>query len=370
MENAGRDVISVSAATTNFAAYSSVARYCRDIGIDLIRANWRAQGAFLLVSSAVLVARLLLMPGSAGVMLQTLHLSLQPFVAASTLAICGYLFFKTLETRSLSDSFTYLWSDVFTWRNATTAIPAFVMVGATMNCFTMFKSNIPDFQPYELDIVFAPIDRMLHFGVDPWRITEYLIGYGSITKLLDTIYYLWFFAVFISVTVCIGTPANPKFRHRFLLGYVLSWSVLGIACAMALSSAGPIYFDRIYGAPSEFTPLIENLGRVSADFGLTTMFVREALWLDYTMDIEGTISGISAMPSVHNAMCVLLFLAARHIDRRLAAAAAIFALLIFTGSVHLGWHYAIDAYISLFGVLVIWKVAGFLTNKSEAATVG
>ena len=100
------------------------------------------------------------------------------------------------------------------------------------------------------------------------------------------------------------------------------------------------------------------------------MFVREALWLDYKMVFEGTISGISAMPSLHNAMCVLLFLAARNIDRRLAAAAAIFALLIFIGSVHLGWHYAIDAYISLFGVLVIWKLAGFLTSKSESATVG
>ena len=74
-----------------------------------------------------------------------------------------------------------------------------------------------------------------------------LIGYGSITKLLDTIYYLWFFAVYISVTVCIGTPANPEFRHRFLLSFVLIWSMLGIACATALSSAGPIYFDRIYG---------------------------------------------------------------------------------------------------------------------------
>ena len=146
--------------------------------------------------------------------------------------------------------------------------------------------------------------------------------------------------------------------------------MLGIACAMALSSAGPIYFDRIYGGPSAFSALIENLGHVSAEFGLTTMFVREALWLDYTMDIEGTISGISAMPSLHNAMCVLLFLAARHIDRGLSIAAAIFALLIFIGSVHLGWHYAIDAYISLFGVLVIWKVAGFLTKKSEAAMVG
>ena len=362
MENPWQSDLSarVDASTT---PYASAARYWGDIAVNVVRANWRAQGAFLLVAATIVAARLLLMPSTAGAMLQTLHLSLKPFVAGSALAICGYLFFKTLETRSLSNSFAYLWSDVFTLRNTVTAIPAFFMVAATMNCFTMFKSNIPEFRPYELDVIFAHIDRALHFGVDPWRITEYAIGYGSITKLLDTIYYLWFFAVYISVTVCIGTPANPEFRHRFLLSFVLIWSILGIACATALSSAGPIYFDRIYGGPSAFSALIKKLTHVTAEYDLTTMIVREALWLDYKTGVEGTISGISAMPSLHNAMCVLLVLAARNVDRGLSIAAAIFALLIFIGSVHLGWHYAIDAYVSLAGVLVIWKLAGFLTRK-------
>ena len=128
-------------------------------------------------------------------MLQTLHLSLKPFVAGSALAICGYLFFKTLETRSLSNSFAYLWSDVFTLRNTVTAIPAFLMVRGDHELLYDVQVQHPGVPALRVGRRFRSIDRVLHFGVDPWRITEYLIGYGSITKLLDTIYYLWFFAV-------------------------------------------------------------------------------------------------------------------------------------------------------------------------------
>jgi PAP2 superfamily len=343
------------------AASRATPRFASVVGF--LRANWRAQNAFLLVSSSVVIARLLLLPWSAQTMLQTLPLSLWPFAAAAALAICGYLIFKTFETRSLTESFSYLWSDVFTWRNATTAVPAFVMAGMFMNCFTFFKSNIPESRPYELDVFFSQIDRTLHLGIDPWRLTEYLLGYGSATEFLDEVYYLWFFAVYVSITICIGSPPKSALRHRFMLSYVLVWGVLGVVCATALSSVGPIYFDRIYGAPSAFSGLIQNLARVSAEAGLTTMQVRETLWLAYATDNSSTISGISAMPSIHNAMCVLLFLAARHIDRRLAAATAGFAILIFLGSVHLGWHYAIDAYVSLASVIVLWKLAGYLSKE-------
>lgn len=29
------------------------------------------------------------------------------------------------------------------------------------------------------------------------------------------------------------------------------------------------------------------------------------------------------------------------------------------GSVHLGWHYAIDGYVSILAVIVIWKAVGW-----------
>jgi hypothetical protein len=37
-----------------------------------------------------------------------------------------------------------------------------------------------------------------------------------------------------------------------------------------------------------------------------------------------------------------------------------YAVIIFIGSVHLGWHYAIDGYLGIAGTWLIWKFAGFV----------
>ena len=48
-----------------------------------------------------------------------------------------------------------------------------------------------------------------------------------------------------------------------------------------------------------------------------------------------------------------------------------FAAAIFVGSVHLGWHYAIDAYVSMIAVPAIWKFAGWATaHRGTALAVG
>ncbi|AWC23863.1 hypothetical protein CO731_03336 [Aminobacter sp. MSH1] len=332
---------------------------------DFLKANWRAQGVFLLAAALVVVARFELLPDPATVIAMTWFQSLATFVASWAIALSCYLVFETVRTRSLSASFSYLWSEIFTWKNAAVAVPAVVAMSMVMNSYSDFKSNIAVFHPYQLDVVFQEVDRLLHFGVQPWVLIERVIGYGSATAILDKIYYLWFFAVFVPTAVLIGMPDRFGIRHQFLLSYVFVWGILGIVCATALSSVGPIYYDRVYGGPSPFTDLVQKLEQADSAWGLTTMQVREGLWGAYVNDAATIVSGISAMPSIHNAMCVLLFLAARHVNRWLAAAAAVFGLTIFVGSIHLGWHYAIDAYVSAIGVVLLWKLAGYLTG-SEA----
>ncbi|GAA4114618.1 hypothetical protein GCM10023067_15840 [Aminobacter aganoensis] len=238
-----------------------------------------------------------------------------------------------------------------------------------MNSFSHFKSNIPELNPYYLDIVLAYVDRSIHFGIDPWQVSGYVFKYGVATFILDKIYYLWFFAIYIPTAIVIGMPDRFGIRHQFLLSYVFVWGILGIVGATAMSSVGPIYYDRVYGGPSPFTDLVLNLEHVDSAWSLTTMQVREVLWGAYVNDAATVISGISAMPSIHNAMCVLLFLAARHVNRWLAVAAAVFGLTIFVGSIHLGWHYAIDAYVSAIGVILLWKLAGYLTGDAAMRCV-
>ena len=65
---------------------------------------------------------------------------------------------------------------------------------------------------------------------------------------------------------------------------------------------------------------------------------------------------------MHVAMAALIAIAAWKVSRRLGALAWAFALLILVGSVQLGWHYAVDGYLSLLLVPPIWLLAGWISR--------
>ena len=353
--------ISGSASATE-AVNGRLARAGRQ-ALVLLRHNMHAQGVFLTIAAAFVLVRFVLLEDAPEVLASTIARSLWTPVAAWALALCGYLVVSTARSRSISGSFDYLWRDVFTWRNAATALPAAIAFALMMNTFSHFKANITDFNAYDLDPVLAQWDRALHFGVDPWRVTEAMLGHGWAVKAIDVSYYLWFFVIFTAAGIAMGMPASSALRHRFLVAFALVWIVLGVLVATALASVGPIYYDSVYGGPSAFTELLGDLRRADAAWDLKTMAVREMLWSSYVDDRTSIVSGISAMPSIHNAVCILLVLAALRVSRPLALAAAAFALLIFVGSIHLGWHYAVDGYASALAVPILWIVAGWLTGS-------
>ncbi len=324
--------------------------------------NMRMQGYFLAVVGIVVLARLYLIENSAALLRSTILFSIGTIASGIFLWMSLSVLAKSAELGSVSAGVKFLRETALNRNNAKLSVSAALGAALLMNSFAHFKSSIGGFRDYKLDPFFAHLDRSVHFGIDPWRITEMAFGYGPATWVIDNLYYLWFFAVFLPLGAAIVSPPSPL-RHRFLISYALVWAGLGIVIATLCASGGPIFYDRLVGGISSFTPLVDALIGVDAEFGLKTMAVREVLWDTFAKGASTTISGISAMPSVHNAMCVLLVLAARHISRRLTILAAIFAMIIFVGSVHLGWHYAIDAYASMLAVPVIWKVAGWLAAE-------
>ena len=72
--------------------------------------------------------------------------------------------------------------------------------------------------------------------------------------------------------------------------------------------------------------------------------------------------GISAMPSVHNGLAALFAFAAFRINRKAGWAMAAYAALIWIGSIHLGWHYAIDGIVSIALAWGIWRGAGRIAD--------
>jgi len=68
--------------------------------------------------------------------------------------------------------------------------------------------------------------------------------------------------------------------------------------------------------------------------------------------------GISAMPSIHVGVAVLFAILGWRTNRILGFGFTIYALLIQLGSIHLGWHYAIDGYFSAILTGMLWKGSG------------
>jgi membrane-associated phospholipid phosphatase len=89
-----------------------------------------------------------------------------------------------------------------------------------------------------------------------------------------------------------------------------------------------------------------------------------SLWEAYRQHQVAIGDGISAFPSLHVAITVLAAIAAWRVSRWLGIAAACYALLIWFGSIMLGWHYALDGEAAVLGTFVIWLGAGRLARRA------
>jgi hypothetical protein len=233
----------------------------------------------------------------------------------------------------------------------------FLLFEAFIEVFVGFKRAIPQFQPFAWDPAYRQLDRFLHLGHDPWEILQPLFGYPFVTDALDFLYYLWF-PIMAFVLLCVAWAPNREFRGQFLLTFFSLWIVLGTVMATAFSSAGPVYYGRVTGLKDPYLPLMEYLYRVDSAHALTSLDIQARLWSGYSSGAMHLMAGISAMPSLHVAFPVLYTLAAWKLDRRLGIFFGAYALLIFLGSVHLGWHYAVDGYVTFLIVPMVWWLWG------------
>ncbi len=106
------------------------------------------------------------------------------------------------------------------------------------------------------------------------------------------------------------------------------------------------------------------LYQVNETLPIWALSTRETLWASY-VNKEGIVAGISAMPSLHNASAVLFALLGWQVSRAHGIALTIFAVLIFLGSIHLGWHYAVDGYLGAALAVVIWWISGKIATGME-----
>jgi hypothetical protein len=242
------------------------------------------------------------------------------------------------------------------WLVAARVLPLLVMPVVFMG-FSSLKMLIPRYVPFWLDDPLAAIDRVIFLGHQPWELTHALFGSTTASLILDRFYALWMVLLSISI-VGFALLAPRTERARFFMSFTLAWLILGVVGAWVLASAGPCY-SALIGAASapEFAGLAEKLTHLSqaTEGRFTAPGWQKVLWRFYSTQNYSFGMGISAMPSLHNAIATLYALAAFRLSRRLGWLMTTYAVLIFIGSVHLGWHYAIDGILAAAAMFLIWR---------------
>ena len=56
------------------------------------------------------------------------------------------------------------------------AISTIIALIYFMECFSVIKDAVPFINPFSWDVAFMEMDRTLHFGVDPWRLLQPVLG--------------------------------------------------------------------------------------------------------------------------------------------------------------------------------------------------
>lgn len=248
-------------------------------------------------------------------------------------------------------------------RRAIVALPILLTAPAMFSAFSAVKAGIPVMNPFYLDPLFADMDRAIHGG-DAWALVRPVVETPLAVFAINIAYHLWFFLFYGALALAAVMVGDVRLRNQFLTAFVLSWIILGLIVATQMSSVGPVYFADFY--PHLANPYAEQMNLLRAaneHFPIWALDV-QAMLLEGARDpAKATMGGgISAMPSLHVAVSVLMALFAQRVSRWLGVAAWIFAAVIMLGSVVLAWHYAVDGYLSAILTPMVWIAAGWLTR--------
>ena len=290
-----------------------------------------------------------------------------PVFAAMWLAIS--LVRRRPQSKPLRGAYSMAWKDVrATWLTgrwfANLAV-ALVILPTSISIFSAAKRPIPIIHPFTWDHRLEDLERRLHGGRQAWEWIQPLVGHPLVTVILDRFYHLgWSLLIIGTLALLIAAPVS-QIRQRYLTAWVILSFIVTVA-ALAFSSAGPPFYDRVVGETDPYAALLRYLDGVSGHTPLLSAGGRSVLWNAYVHHINRFGYGISAMPSMHIATATLLACLAFRIRRPLGAAASGVVILMQTASVALGWHYAVDGYVGAAFAIVSWWLAGVVMRLYES----
>ena len=255
-------------------------------------------------------------------------------------------------------------------------IAPILLMPMLIGAFGCLKQILPLTREFTWDDRFAELDRLLFFGTQPWQVTHAIFGSPMATLIIDRIYSGWVALLFVAVlAAAILAPLHT--RARFFLSFGFGWLLIGVVGAFVFASAGPCYTHAIGAlAAPDYAPLMERLKAIHRSGTiLNAVDWQEQLWRAHVTQQYGFAKGVSAMPSMHNAIAFLYVLTVRNASLVTRTFAGAFAAAILIGSVHLGWHYLVDGLFAWAAMAALWWAAGAylkrvgyeqIVNKGEA----
>lgn len=324
--------------------------------------------AFLALSYAAIAVWFLSAHGLVGLPVFQDYLigAAMPLMMLAGFRIFGEAAFHVLHVRPFKPA--GIWrgirsSEIFSPDRWGAALVPVLLLPLFASVFTSFKTSIPEIEPFSWDPALMEFDRWLHGGYHAWELLQPLMGHPLITSAWSYLYNFWHGMIFV-VYWQMFRIHKRELRMRFLLSFVLAWAVLGSLGALMFSSAGPCYYAKVVPGPDPFAEQMAYLYTAHEVYANRAFLAQDYLWSLYEAGKAGLGGGISAMPSLHVAVALLVFLLMRQFGKAATWFSGAYVMVILLGSVHLGWHYAVDGYAGLAGGWLAWLAAGWLVRFS------
>lgn len=252
----------------------------------------------------------------------------------------------------------------------------YILLPFIISLFESLKKSIPTILPFSYDILFMKLDYILHFNHHPWILLSPIFADTYAIRMIDFLYITWFFLLNI-ITFWLSWSNRRKLRMQFFTTNLLILFIIGNLLATVFSSAGPCYYEKVTGLTQQnpYKPLMDKLHSIKINnptinkprhnidnSPLIALELQDNLWDNYINKGKGYCEYISAMPSVHVAFATLFALTLSKVNLYLGVILWFYWLIIQIGSVILGWHYAIDGYVSTTLTIGLWIISGYFNN--------
>lgn len=247
---------------------------------------------------------------------------------------------------------------------------ALLITALTFPFFGTFKQLILPARGFVWDPTLAHSTRALLGGTSPWELTHHVFGSVQGTLFLDRLYTGWMIIIF-ALPMCVAVfTSHKRTKIRILGSWFFAWVLIGTVAAWFLGSAGPCYYNSLVGPDPIYADLQQRLGRLAQQaaaegYSITTLEFQPLLLQAFDSRVLAPAGGISAMPSMHVALATLCAIAGFQWHRAIGCLATVYAALIWVGSVHFGWHYALDGPVAAIMMLAIWKASGRLVPNNH-----